>query len=144
MPSFKVIIVNEAIAPLAKSQNFTQSHICIVAGKNVFPTTEKLVWTNSQNLESKIRSLRTCTLKLDKFTNLTGAFGHCQLILTVVFIKTWRNHAERLFSFIEVTAFLHLPFASFHGLFSGCSGVFLFSEFYYIPIEQAFKFKAVF
>ena len=46
-----------------------------------------------------------------------------------------------MFSFIEVTAFLHLPFASFHGLFSGCSGVFLFSEFYYIPIEQAFKFK---
>ena len=50
LPSFKVIIANEAIAPLAKSQNFTQSHICIVAGKNVFPTTEKLVWTNSQNL----------------------------------------------------------------------------------------------
>ena len=46
----QVIIANEAIAPLAKSQNFTQSHICIVAGKNVFPTTEKLVWTNSQNL----------------------------------------------------------------------------------------------
>ena len=49
LPSFKVIIANEAIAPLAKSQNFTQSHICTVAGKNVFPTTEKLVWTNSQN-----------------------------------------------------------------------------------------------
>ena len=37
LPSFKVIIANEAIAPLAKSQNFTQSRICIVAGKNVFP-----------------------------------------------------------------------------------------------------------
>ena len=50
LPSLKVIIANEAIAPLAKSQNFTQSHICILAVKNVFSTTEKLVWTNSQNL----------------------------------------------------------------------------------------------
>ena len=38
-----MIIANEDIAPL--SRRILHSHVCIVAGKNVFPTTEKLVWT---------------------------------------------------------------------------------------------------